>query len=158
MIICQWHLDILYGKQAEAVRIMRAWGAEKLASSEFRRVRSTRLLAGLVGASASRLIDNTLSSQWQTSMLRWPVWRHPVPDPFGCTRPSDRSWLAALGHLPGAGPELIVRNQSRNPDPLLSPRRGCATDDLRCPTPHPGRRSGMKPGSPWPAPECSAVG
>jgi hypothetical protein len=57
MIICQWHLDILYGKQAEAVRIMRAWGAEKLASSEFRRVRSTRLLAGLVGASASHLID-----------------------------------------------------------------------------------------------------
>jgi hypothetical protein len=29
MIICQWHLDILYGKQAEAVRIMRAWGARK---------------------------------------------------------------------------------------------------------------------------------
>lgn len=60
MLVCQWHLDILYGKQAEAVRIMRAWGAEKLASSEFRRARGTRLLAGLVGASASHLIDEYL--------------------------------------------------------------------------------------------------
>jgi hypothetical protein len=36
---------------------MRAWGAEKFASSEFRRARGSRLLAGLVGASASHLID-----------------------------------------------------------------------------------------------------
>jgi hypothetical protein len=57
MVICQWHLDIVYGKQSEALRIMRAWGAEKLASSEFRRVRGTRLLAGLVGPSASHLVD-----------------------------------------------------------------------------------------------------
>ena len=57
MLVCQWHLDIVYGKQAEAVRVMRAWGAEKFASSEFRRARSTRLLAGLVGSSASHLID-----------------------------------------------------------------------------------------------------
>jgi hypothetical protein len=57
MLICQWHLDIVYGKQAEALRVMRAWGAEKFASSEFRRARGARLLAGLVGASASHLID-----------------------------------------------------------------------------------------------------
>lgn len=57
MLICQWHLDIVYGKQAEALRVMRAWGAEKFASSEFRRARGSRLLAGLVGASASHLID-----------------------------------------------------------------------------------------------------
>ncbi len=57
MLICQWHLDIVYGKQAEAVRVMRAWGAEKLASSEFRRARGGRLMAGLVGSSASHLID-----------------------------------------------------------------------------------------------------
>ena len=60
MLVCQWHLDIVYGKQAEAVRIMRAWGAEKFTSSEFRRARSTRMLAGLVGASASHLIDEYL--------------------------------------------------------------------------------------------------
>jgi hypothetical protein len=57
MLVCQWHLDIVYGKQAEAVRIMRAWGAEKFASSEFRRARGARLLAGLVGPSASHVVD-----------------------------------------------------------------------------------------------------
>jgi hypothetical protein len=57
MLICQWHLDIIYGKQAEAVKIMRAWGAEKFASSEFRLARGSRLFAGLVGESASHLVD-----------------------------------------------------------------------------------------------------
>ena len=57
MLVCQWHLDIVYGKQADAVRVMRAWGAEKFASSEFRRARGARLLAGFVGPSASHLID-----------------------------------------------------------------------------------------------------
>ncbi|HEY8196545.1 MAG TPA: hypothetical protein VIG04_06185 [Gemmatimonadales bacterium] len=57
MLVCQWHLDIVYGKQGEAVRVMRAWGAEKFASSEFRRARGARLLAGLVGPSASHIVD-----------------------------------------------------------------------------------------------------
>lgn len=57
MLICQWHLDIVYGKQADAVKILRAWGAEKFASSEFRLARGSRLSAGFVGASASHLID-----------------------------------------------------------------------------------------------------
>jgi hypothetical protein len=34
MLVCQWHLDVPYGKQAEAVSVMRAWGAEKFAGSE----------------------------------------------------------------------------------------------------------------------------
>jgi len=29
MLVCQWHLDLVYGKQADALRVMRAWGAEK---------------------------------------------------------------------------------------------------------------------------------
>lgn len=57
MLICQWHLDIVYGKQAEAVRVMRAWGADKFASSEFRLARGARLLTGFVGASASHVVD-----------------------------------------------------------------------------------------------------
>lgn len=57
MLICQWHLDIVYGKQAEAVKVMRAWGAEKFASSEFRLARGSRLCAGMVGTSASHLVD-----------------------------------------------------------------------------------------------------
>ncbi len=57
MFVCQWHLDIVYGKQADAIRVMRAWGKEKFSSSEFTRAKGTRLLAGMVGASASHLID-----------------------------------------------------------------------------------------------------
>jgi hypothetical protein len=60
MLACQWHLDIRYGKQADAVRVMRAWGAEKFASSEFRRAKGARLMAGLIGVSASHLIDEYL--------------------------------------------------------------------------------------------------
>jgi hypothetical protein len=57
MLVCQWHLDILYGRQAEAVAVMRAWGAEKFASSEFRRARGARLMAGMIGPSASHVVD-----------------------------------------------------------------------------------------------------
>lgn len=31
MFVCQWHLDIPFGKPSEALRIMTAWGKEKLA-------------------------------------------------------------------------------------------------------------------------------
>jgi hypothetical protein len=37
MIVCQWHLDIRYGRQGEALAVIRASGAEKFAGSEFRR-------------------------------------------------------------------------------------------------------------------------
>ncbi len=57
MYVCQWHLDIPYGKQGEAVRVMKAWGAEKMASSEFKRASAARLLAGHIGASPSHLVD-----------------------------------------------------------------------------------------------------
>src|SRR4051812_9140187 len=60
MFVCQWHLDIIYGKQADALRVMRAWGTEKFASSEFRRAKGTRLLAGMVGPSASHVVDEYL--------------------------------------------------------------------------------------------------
>jgi hypothetical protein len=55
--VCQWHLDIPYGQQGEALAVMRARGAEKFASSEFRQARSARLLCGLVGPSASHIVD-----------------------------------------------------------------------------------------------------
>jgi hypothetical protein len=60
MLLCQWHLDIVYGRQADALRVMRAWGAEKFASSEFRRARGARLLAGFIGPSASHVVDEYL--------------------------------------------------------------------------------------------------
>ncbi|MGA2079513.1 MAG: hypothetical protein ABSH53_02695 [Holophaga sp.] len=57
MLICQWHLEILYGKQADAVKALNAWGKEKMTSSEFRRAKSNRLLCGHVGPSASHIVD-----------------------------------------------------------------------------------------------------
>ncbi len=54
--ICQWSLEILYGKQRQAVEIMEAWGAEKLKSSHFSKSQ-TRLMNGYIGASASLIID-----------------------------------------------------------------------------------------------------
>lgn len=57
MLVCQWHLDVPSGKQGEALAVMRAWGAEKFASSEFRRARAVRLLCGMLGPSASHIVD-----------------------------------------------------------------------------------------------------
>jgi hypothetical protein len=57
MFVCQWHLDVPYGKQGEALAVMRAWGAEKFASSEFRRAKGARLLCGVLGPSASHIVD-----------------------------------------------------------------------------------------------------
>lgn len=57
MYVCQWHLEIPFGTQGEAVRIINAWGRDKLAHSEFRRARDLRLMAGHIGASPSHLVD-----------------------------------------------------------------------------------------------------
>src|SRR5664279_5456420 len=57
MYVCQWHLDLEYGTQGDAIRAMKAWGEEKMRSSEFKRVKSGRLLVGHVGPSASHVVD-----------------------------------------------------------------------------------------------------
>lgn len=57
MYVCQWHLDIPYGKQGEAVKIMKAWGEEKFRTSEFKRAKGTKLMVGHIGASASHIVD-----------------------------------------------------------------------------------------------------
>ena len=74
MLICQWHLDIPYGKQGEAVRIMTAWGKEKMASSEFRRCKGTRLMAGMIGESASHIVDEYLFeslADFEAALAEW---------------------------------------------------------------------------------------
>lgn len=60
MYSCQWHLDVPYGRQAEAVRIMEAWGRDKMVHSEFRRAKGARLMAGHIGDSPSHLVDEYL--------------------------------------------------------------------------------------------------
>ena len=104
MLICQWHLDIVYGKQAEAVRIMRAWGADKFASSEFRRASGARLLAGYLGASASHIVDEyTFDSlaDFETALasMSAPHFRAAL----GSSGPLHRSRITALGRVPRAG-------------------------------------------------------
>jgi hypothetical protein len=60
MYACQWHLDVPFGKQGAALAVMAAWGAEKLRSSGFRKVRGTRVMVGHVGASAAHVVDEYL--------------------------------------------------------------------------------------------------
>lgn len=57
MFVCQWHLDITYGKQKEALAIMKAWAADKFASSTFKKATGARVLVGHVGPSASHVVD-----------------------------------------------------------------------------------------------------
>ncbi len=48
--------QIVFGKQREALDIMKQWGAEKFRSSHFK-VSTNRVMTGLVGESASHVID-----------------------------------------------------------------------------------------------------
>ncbi len=54
--ICQWSLEIIYGKQKDALDIMKKWGDEKLKTSNFK-VSQNRMMNGYIGASASFIID-----------------------------------------------------------------------------------------------------
>lgn len=57
MVVCQWHLDVPFGKQGEALAVIRDWGREKVASSGFRKASGLRVMVGHVGLSASHIID-----------------------------------------------------------------------------------------------------
>ena len=39
MYICQWSLEIVFGKQKQALDIMKEWGAEKFRSSRFQEIK-----------------------------------------------------------------------------------------------------------------------
>src|SRR3990172_5146710 len=58
MFVCEWHIDIPFGKQAEVVEILQAWNLAKFEHTKFRRVQSHRLLVGHVGVSPSHIIDS----------------------------------------------------------------------------------------------------
>jgi hypothetical protein len=60
VFVCQWHLDIPYGKQGEAMRVIKAWGQDKFAYSAFSRAKGGRILVGHVGLSASHVVDEYL--------------------------------------------------------------------------------------------------
>jgi hypothetical protein len=57
MYVCQWHLDVPFGRQGEALQVIRDWGREKVASSGFRKATGLRVMVGHVGLSASHIVD-----------------------------------------------------------------------------------------------------
>ena len=57
MFICQWSLEIVFGKQKEALAIMKEWGAEKLKSTNFKKSRN-RIYVGHIGESPSLYLMN----------------------------------------------------------------------------------------------------
>ena len=56
MLSCQWHIDLVYGKQAEALKIMNRWLQLAAEGSGFAKSKSNRILTGHVGPSPSHLI------------------------------------------------------------------------------------------------------
>ena len=56
MFICQWSLEIIFGKQKQALDIIRDWGAEKFRSSQFKKSKN-RVYVGHIGASPSLIFD-----------------------------------------------------------------------------------------------------
>jgi hypothetical protein len=56
MYICQWTIEIVFGKQKQALDIIREWGAEKFRSSQFKKSKN-RVTVGHIGASPSLIID-----------------------------------------------------------------------------------------------------
>jgi hypothetical protein len=62
MFLCQWSFDIVFGKQAEAMDIIRQWGAEKMKSFAFSRSTGGRVYCGYAGRSASHIVDEYVFS------------------------------------------------------------------------------------------------
>ncbi|MBI5856762.1 MAG: hypothetical protein HZB42_03845 [Sphingobacteriales bacterium] len=56
MYLCQWSLEIVFGKQKQALDIMKEWGAEKFRSSGFAKSKN-KMYAGHIGESPSLIID-----------------------------------------------------------------------------------------------------
>ena len=56
MYICQWSLEIVFGKQKQALDIMKEWGTEKFRSSHFKNS-INRVYVGHIGESPSLIID-----------------------------------------------------------------------------------------------------
>ena len=57
MFLCQWSLDIVFGKQGEALKIIKAWGAEKMKSSGFVKSTNNRVYTGFIGETPAHIVD-----------------------------------------------------------------------------------------------------
>jgi hypothetical protein len=70
MYLCQWHLDLAYGKQSQALEALQMWGKEKMASSEFRRARRRGCSWATWESLRLMLPTNTFSRPSRTSKRR----------------------------------------------------------------------------------------
>ncbi len=57
MFLCQWSLDIKFGRQADALNIIKEWGEEKMRSSGFKKATGCRVYTGYIGKSAAHIVD-----------------------------------------------------------------------------------------------------
>lgn len=57
MFLCQWSLEIVFGKQKQALDVIKAWGAEKMRSSNFKVSTGGRVYVGYIGESAAKIVD-----------------------------------------------------------------------------------------------------
>lgn len=57
MFLCQWSLDVQFGKLGEALQIIKEWGSEKMRSSGFSTSTSGRIYTGYIGESAAHIVD-----------------------------------------------------------------------------------------------------
>ena len=57
MFLCQWSLDIQFGKLGEALQIIKEWGEEKHKSSGFSVSTAGRVYTGYIGESAAHIVD-----------------------------------------------------------------------------------------------------
>lgn len=75
MYICQWHINVPFGKQQQALRIMQEWKSESDTSSSFQRAVSSRILVGHIGVSASEIIHEVgfkSLSDWEAALSEMP--------------------------------------------------------------------------------------
>lgn len=56
MYACQWHFDVPFGQQKDALAIMKEWDAAMRASPEYPKDRGTRLMVGHVGVSPAHVV------------------------------------------------------------------------------------------------------
>lgn len=57
MFLCQWSLDVKFGKLSEALNIIKDWGGEKMRSSNFCKATGCRVYTGYIGESAAHIVD-----------------------------------------------------------------------------------------------------
>ena len=60
MYVCQWHIDVPFGKQKEALDIMSKWNKAMMDDQKASSLINGRTLVGHIGVSASHIINEAV--------------------------------------------------------------------------------------------------